>query len=699
MGGFSFLFPAFLAGLAAAALPILIHLIHRKKSKVLPFSSLLFLRLVEKRIARRRRLEEFLVLLFRVLALALLALALAAPVSRKAGGGRMSVARVLLLDDSLSMSLAPAGGPTLLERAKETARALLAPLSSRDSAALLTLHQESEEPARLSRNLASLEERLQKTAPTLGDTPLNDGIRRALSLLAGAPAAVKDLVLLTDRQSRAVKEVRASRILERLPKGTRLFLASPGDSAFSNLTLRSVLVRPLPSSGRGHRVLVSVSNPSGAPLSALLTLEVEGAARTVREIRVPPGGTADFPFDLPGTGDKERVGRAFLSADELPADDERWFLLPKRTPLPVLVISNSRISIPRLDPAFYLVRALGPGEESTIAPERTDPAGAASRDLSSFGVVVLADSAPLPAETRAALKRYLEGGGGVLAFLGPGSEEDTFLQISKDLGIRVGAVAGGGKEGRPFTFTALDRRHPALAPLFATSPPVRLGLARIFRYRRLSSLPPGSEIPARFTGGDPALVEIRLGKGRLLAAATTANPEWNDLAWRVSYVPFLHSLVHALAPPGPTGGEEWVPERPILLSWPDGKAAPLEVVLSAGPVHRSVRGRKRGEGVEFPLGILHKTGVARLELRGRGAARSYRVPVNIDPGEGDPRRDPWKDFPGASIPLDDPAAAAEAVESNLLGLSLADPLAVLAFLFLLAEGLLAARIAFGGGRE
>ena len=699
MGGLSFLFPAFLAGLAAVAVPILIHLIHRKRSRILPFSSLRFLRLVEKRIARRRRLEEYLVLLFRALALALLALGLASPVSRAGKGGRMPVARVLLLDDSMSMSLAPAGGPTLLERAGETARALLSPLSSKDSAALLTLHPGKEEP-RLSRNIALLEKKLQRTAPTLGDTPLNEGIRRALSLLREAPAAAKDLVILTDCQARAVKEVRASRLLEKLPKGVRLFLAEPGEAASSNLTLESVLVRPLPSSGRGHRVLVTVSNRSSLPAAASLTLEVEGAVRARKDLQVPPGGTVDIPFDLPDTGEKEMKGMAFLSADELPGDNQRWFLLPRRRPLPVLVISDSPASIPRLDPAFYLVRALGPGEESTLAPERISPTGAAARDFSSFGAVILADSSPLPAETALSLRKFLERGGGVLAFLGPGTEEDSFLRISSRLGLKAGGVVGDqGGESRTFTLTGLDRRHPALAPLFATSPPVQLGLARIYRYRRLSALPPGARVLARFSGGDPALVEVRFGRGRLVVFATTANPEWNDLAWRVSYVPFLHSLVQALAPKGPAGREEWFTETPLVLTWPAREEAPVEIILSANGIRRAVEGKGRGTGMEFPLGVLHRPGVARLELRGKGRTEKLSVPVNVDPAEGDLERDPWKDFPGEHIPLDDPAAAARKVEAGLEGLSLADPLIVLALLFLLAEGLLASRIVFGGGKE
>jgi len=72
----SFLFPAFLAGAAAAAIPIVLHLLTREAAPRIPFSAVTFLR--RGPVAdSRRRLRELLLLALRVTALALLAFAFA----------------------------------------------------------------------------------------------------------------------------------------------------------------------------------------------------------------------------------------------------------------------------------------------------------------------------------------------------------------------------------------------------------------------------------------------------------------------------------------------------------------------------------------------------------------------------------------------------------------------------------------------
>ena len=75
----NFLNPLFLFGLGAAAIPVLIHLLTRRKPREVRFPSLDFLAEVNQSEIRRLRLKQWLLLLLRTLAVALLALALARP--------------------------------------------------------------------------------------------------------------------------------------------------------------------------------------------------------------------------------------------------------------------------------------------------------------------------------------------------------------------------------------------------------------------------------------------------------------------------------------------------------------------------------------------------------------------------------------------------------------------------------------------
>ena len=86
----NFLNPLFLFGLAAAAIPVLIHLFTRRKPREVRFPSLEFLAEVNQSEIRRLRLKQWLLLLLRTLAVAFLALAMARPSLRGSAGNRGS---------------------------------------------------------------------------------------------------------------------------------------------------------------------------------------------------------------------------------------------------------------------------------------------------------------------------------------------------------------------------------------------------------------------------------------------------------------------------------------------------------------------------------------------------------------------------------------------------------------------------------
>src|SRR5947209_5548028 len=101
-----------LAGLALAALPVLIHLIMRQKPKQLAFPAFRFLRQTHVINRRKMRLQHLLLLLLRMLLIAALCLALARPrivLSAVSIGNERAVAAVLVFDTSASMEYAAAG--------------------------------------------------------------------------------------------------------------------------------------------------------------------------------------------------------------------------------------------------------------------------------------------------------------------------------------------------------------------------------------------------------------------------------------------------------------------------------------------------------------------------------------------------------------------------------------------------------------
>jgi hypothetical protein len=103
----SFLNPYLLFGSLALAIPVLIHLVRREKSEIIPFSSLMFLLKVPKRSIRQQKMKNLLLMALRLLLLALLVGAFARPYmtqpAKPAANANSNRGTVLMLDTSYSM--------------------------------------------------------------------------------------------------------------------------------------------------------------------------------------------------------------------------------------------------------------------------------------------------------------------------------------------------------------------------------------------------------------------------------------------------------------------------------------------------------------------------------------------------------------------------------------------------------------------
>src|SRR5476649_2808672 len=152
----SFLTPFFLAGLAAIAIPVLIHLIQREKKRVVAFPSLMFVRRIPYQSVRRRRIRHWALLLMRAAAIALIVAAFARPfihqgaVAAAVGGGAREI--VILLDQSASM-----GYGDHWTRAKDAARTIVRGMGADDRATLVLFNKNAEENMRATSDRARLE--------------------------------------------------------------------------------------------------------------------------------------------------------------------------------------------------------------------------------------------------------------------------------------------------------------------------------------------------------------------------------------------------------------------------------------------------------------------------------------------------------------------------------------------------------------
>src|SRR5215472_2952334 len=190
---FFFLHPLYLFGLAAASLPILIHLLNRRRMKRFRFPAVRFVLLSQKRISRSYRLRHWLLLALRTLAVIFLALLLANPIFQTGAGlfaGSGPVSLVILLDNSLSMTWSGDGDG--FKQAKEAARFLITSLNDGDRAALIPTDTTGREPFRLKGEKEVLLKELERIEISDGTANFSGALTKAYELL-NEPAGQKEI--------------------------------------------------------------------------------------------------------------------------------------------------------------------------------------------------------------------------------------------------------------------------------------------------------------------------------------------------------------------------------------------------------------------------------------------------------------------------------------------------------------------------
>ena len=305
----SFLFPAALALAAAAIVPLLIHLWRRRLGARIDFPAARYLARAEREHSRRLRLRNLLLMLARVAAVVLLAIAAARPMTKVGRVGHAPTALAIVLDNSMSASLA-AAGTTTLARLTDAARRAVDALDAGDRVWLITAD------ARITGGtIADVRAALDRVEPFAGRPELG----RALSLAREAALAAREhaasVLVLTDAQRSTWENVGST-------SGVPLVVLrlTPPDS-IRNRAVLTAQARPRRWLPRGA-VDARVTTTDSVAYRATLT-SAEGAERTLARGVVGPDGAV-----LVGAAPPERgwvTGAVELEPDELRADDRRWF--------------------------------------------------------------------------------------------------------------------------------------------------------------------------------------------------------------------------------------------------------------------------------------------------------------------------------------------------------------------------------------
>jgi hypothetical protein len=615
---------------ALLVLPILAHLARQAPRVRRAFGAMLLIERVVKRLRRRRRVKDPVLLAMRLGALLALLLGLASPFLTVPGGtaeygatGRV----VLVVDRSLSMGLLDSGG-TLLQRAREDAQGVLDDLPDGTLVGVISYADDAERlTASLTADRGRAGAQLASIAPSHGASALRAALVEARLLLGGEPGEV---VLFTDEAGPRMVGEAETEIGRLVAAGSTVFpRISRGDPA-RNV---AVTTASFGDGVEGGAVTFRAANfgPDALELPCEVTLP-DGAKIPVFA-DVPPGGEAEERITIPREA-AGGVGTVWCEDPDLPADDHRYFHLPRVGASRVLVVDGDPGDTPIRSEIYFLERALAPwgGVRTGVTIDVTTPVGLLELDPEVHRVVFLANVAdPRPFGPR--LTEFVRGGGNLVISGGDNVTADRYnaaFDAILPASIRkASAVAAPGELG--IAVALPDQGAPMFAPFTRSG---RSGFSRVRSHTVLTFDPfedsESVSVLLRYDNGLPALVERTIGSGRVVVWTGTFDLGWGNLPLQAVFMPMVQRLVGYLG--AEAGGRvtrlDGVVGFPVVVQLPGSSLEPQVL----GPDGEPVRSRLDGSRLLF---VPRTPGAYQVGLP--DAPPSVWVAVNVDPDESDVR--------------------------------------------------------------
>ncbi|MEO8681395.1 MAG: BatA domain-containing protein [Vicinamibacterales bacterium] len=513
MFGVAFLSPLFLLGALAVAVPIALHLFHRRTELVIDFPAVRLLKRAPIEQHRRRRVRELVLLALRIAALLLLALSFARPYLASAVVPMSAPLTVVAVDTSFSLS-----APGQIEKARAAAREAVRAALATDAAALVSFGDEAVVTVPPTPDRGSVTAGVDRLTAGGGGTRYRTALAKAAELIGGREGHV---TIVTDLQQVGWDANDEGG----LPDGvTASVVAIPGPP--TNLAVTSA-------ERRDRTVVATIQNYGTDAAKAAATLLVNGKVLTKAEVTVAPQSATDVRLDaeLPATG------AASVSIDDAAgyqADNVRHVVLDPPDALPITVIVADPAGVTG---GIYVERALsvvGGGREFSVdAVDGRVFSGWTAENVARRAAVIVIGTRTLDRHGRDLVKGYLDHGGQALVTLGPDVDPGTLADVvGVDLGVTPAPVRPAGG---PVTMVASDARHPIFRPFL--NPSGALGDVLVEQYRRLKDQA-GRVVLARFSGGDTALAEQAVGQGRVLVFTSDLDSQWSRFPLNAAFVPF-----------------------------------------------------------------------------------------------------------------------------------------------------------------
>ena len=593
----AFLAPVTLLGLLLVSLPVLIHLLVRRRGRRLDFPSLRFLRETPSFKLYPRRIRQPLLMALRAGAIILFVLGMARPLFTSRAHTPEAV-RFILIDASLSMKTRGRA-----EAAREQARAIVNKLRSGERAAVVALSSEAMLLTELTADRERLLEAVERYEPTGGAVDYDAGFAEIRRQLQTEPQVAAEADIVSDFQQSGLEG--------RAPVSLREAASFP------------IATYPVGSAIERNSFLTDEAlgvTERGLELSASEIISERDGRSGTRHAWAIDGREGERPeIEWRTEVNNQLTGRLkVVEADDFDADDERYFAFAPPGENRILLVEDAG------DASLYLRAAL---EANTIKEGATRhildrrphlPESAAG--LASYSLVVVTLHGAAQESEADVLTEYARAGGTVWMFLARNLDTASWNRLASGrakstLGFESIARRSGNQSLR---FGAMDTAATQLRGLDESL----LSALSAVRVNESYLVTPDASADTlmRWSDNTPAFISAGVGRGRIMLLATSPERASSELGLSPAFPALASSILSAASA-----------ARIEPLSQTIGEAVRLPLAPDAEVKIRDAKGRtvstKARELVRRPTVYFDEPGIYRLEFEGREKFVAFNAPA------------------------------------------------------------------------
>lgn len=540
----TFLNPAILIGLIAAGIPILIHLFNLRKLKKVEFSTLMFLKELQKNKIRKIVLKQWLLMLIRILIVIFLVLTFSRPaIKGYAIIGTPTLAKttaVFIVDDTFSMSVADNKG-SYLNQSKTLITNLINNLQDQDEAIIIRVSNPNDENNIFTSDKNGLIKRVSEITLSDRSETLNEAVVKAASIIGEAKNFNKELYLFSDFQkSRMTNNEVFSDLGELLNERVRVFIfnfgtATPFNIGVDSLKVNSQIIeidKPL----RLSAFINNYSNRSVDNLVVSMFLNDERIAQKGISLKENENQEVMLESNVKGSG-TQRL-RIEIEDDEVLNDNQNFVSLKVPEKFSILFLSdNSEETIF----VRYALQAADNKGQFQIDEKRLSQI--AATNLNNYDLVFLFANEKI--SSLADIQKFVQNGGGLFIFPNENLNLNYFNSLLQNFDLPIASDKIILQNENKILFDKVDFQHPLFSDLFVSEENRKIESPDIKNYFKINSGGIGFEIIS-LQDKSSFLSSYNFGKGRILVCAVPPNLTSSNFPLKGIFAPIVYNSIFYL---------------------------------------------------------------------------------------------------------------------------------------------------------